>query len=85
MPHENPFIATSGAGSVKSRINTEITPCENKNREQQRMPTSEKVNNRGSTDSSNSKVPIPEHIHDVNAKTFYKLGQFLGKVNNISL
>ena len=26
------------------------------------------------------KVPIPEHIYDANSKTFYKLGEFLGKV-----
>lgn len=29
-----------------------------------------------------SKAPIPEHIYDPSAKTFYKLGQFLGKVNS---
>lgn len=81
MPHEIPFMATSAAVSFKSQINTETAPCDNKSREQQRMPTSEKANNRSVTDSSNPKVPIPEHIHDVNAKTFYKLGQFLGKVN----
>lgn len=81
MPHENPFMAPSSSGIIKPKTNFEASLSENINKEQRRMPVVEKVKNvRSVTDTSGSKVPIPEHIHDANAKTFYKLGQFLGKV-----
>lgn len=80
MPHEYPKMAVSGEQNLNDATGNDapnaIFPKINV-----RMATNEKDNSRAGTSScDNPKTPIPEHIHDSTAKTFYKLGQFLGKV-----
>lgn len=79
MPHEYPKMVVSGAQHLNDAAKN--VPYHRAPREKVRMAPAEKENSRvGGSSSANSKTPIPEHIHDSNAKTFYKLGQFLGKV-----
>lgn len=84
MPHEYPKMTGSGTQNFKDATEN-ATPCSSAPKEKARMVANEKENSRGGTSSENSKAPIPEHIHDINAKTFYKLGQFLGKVKSTIL
>lgn len=79
MPHEYPNSAAFNAGTRENNP-SEFPAQNNKERVPQRMAATEKENGRVPLGSANVKASIPEHIHDVNAKTFYKLGQFLGKV-----
>lgn len=76
MPHEYPKMAVSGAQNLNDAA--ENVPYTSAPKEKARMVANEKESSKSS--GGNPKVPIPEHIHDSNAKTFYKLGQFLGKV-----
>ena len=79
MPHEYPKMAVSGAHNLNDAA--ENAPYASVPKEKARMTANEKENSRTGTSSSETlKALIPEHIHDSNAKTFYKLGQFLGKV-----
>jgi hypothetical protein len=80
MPHECPKMVVPVAHN--SNDAAEIIPRSTDFlKERPRMVANEKENSRiGTSSSGTPKTPIPEHIHDTNAKTFYKLGQFLGKV-----
>lgn len=80
MPHEYPNLAATNA-IIQGNSPNEFPPQNNKERTPPRMGNTEKENGRVPLGNANVKVSIPEHIHDVNAKTFYTLGQFLGKVN----
>ena len=79
MPHEYPNPAASNA-LIKESSHSLHTAHNNKERTPTIMGPTEKENDRVPLGNANLKVPIPDHIHDVNAKTFYKLGEFLGKV-----
>lgn len=80
MPHEYPNTAASNA-IIKENNPNEFPAQNNKVRTTPRMGTTEKENGHVPLGNANVKVSIPDHIHDINAKTFYKLGQFLGKVS----
>lgn len=86
MPHEIPNQAASGAANLNSKIPVEKNnPLNNKRGAEKIMTATDKENNARGTSSSIPKVPIPEHIHDTGAKTFYKLGEFLGKVRIVRM
>lgn len=81
MPHECPKMGISEAPSLNINDAARIAHQNIVPKEKVKMTALEKENSRaGAPANSNSKAQIPEHIHDTNAKTFYKLGQFLGKV-----
>lgn len=80
MPHEYPNPVASNA-IIRENNPSEVPAQNNKERTPPIMGNTEKENGLVPLGNVNVKVSIPDHIHDVNAKTFYKLGQFLGKVN----
>lgn len=80
MRHEYPNSAASNV-AIRGADPPALINRNNKEKITPAMAVIEKENNHIPFGSTNSKAPIPEHIYDVNAKTFYKLGQFLGKVN----
>ena len=82
MPHEYPNSAVPN-GVIRDSNSSGLSAHNNKKRAPQKMATTEKENDRAPFGSADVKASIPEHIHDVNAKTFYKLGQFLGKVKYV--
>ena len=77
MPHETPFPAVSDTENAKTNPNPNSKAPPHPELEH-KMTSTEKENGQGTpAGPSFVKVPIPEHIHDVHAKTFYKIGQFL--------
>lgn len=86
MPHENPNLAATEPANLNSRRTSGAKDyLADKKESDKIMAATNKENNVRVTSTSIPKVSIPEHIHDVSAKTFYKLGIFLGKVRNLYL
>jgi hypothetical protein len=83
MPHEITNLETPTLMSTHPniKVNREINRTENKGSERAEMIT--KIKENSVSEAGTVKVPIPEHIYDFNSKTFYKLGEFLGKVTKI--
>lgn len=79
MRHEYPYTAASN-DAIEESDHPVLINRSNKEKAATEMVATEKENNYIPLGSKNSNAPIPEHIYDVIAKTFYKLGQFLGKV-----
>lgn len=79
MPHNYP-----NSESINLGPNQQKPPCKQENKETPAEPVkmnAAKENYRNSHLSGDDHaLSIPAHIHDVSGKTFYKLGNFLGKV-----
>lgn len=79
MPHEYPKLVVSDAPNLHSNNIVDSGPYSSVTKTRTKMAAPGKENS--TVDGgANLKAPIPEHIHDSNANSFYKLGRFLGKV-----